>query len=112
MAKQSTKKKTTLKKPVSKKKPAPSKPIRKPAVKKKAVVVKAKAKPIAPARKIDVVKAKKLTPLAKKTVREEKAEKIIIQLPACYPEPIRKKITLIPGKILTANGWIKLSQED
>jgi hypothetical protein len=86
--------------------------VKKAAPKKKPAATKLKPA----AKKVDVVKAKKAIPISKKSQRlelkEKPKEKVVVELPAFYPEVKRKQIEMIPGKILTAAGWIKLMQED
>jgi len=67
--------------------------------------VVAKAKPV----KKSIVKEKPKTPTKAKV--EIKPKKEAILLPSAYPEPVRKKIRLIPGKILTAAGWLNSLKE-
>jgi len=49
--------------------------------------------------------------LIKKIEKEEpKKEKIL--LPSSYPEPERKRIRIIPGRVLTARGFIQLLSDE
>lgn len=104
MKKTKTKKKLPSLKKVAKKPTPRKKPVKKAALKK---VVKGKKPAIKPK-----AKAK---PSIKKEVKKTllaipKQEKLL--LPTSYPEPTRKKIRLVPGKILTARGYIQLLEKE
>jgi len=77
-------------------------------LKKKPSIKKPKApKKIAKPKKVAV--SKKQAPV-KKPIPVKKEEKML--LPSSYPEPFRKKVKLIPNRILTARGYIQLMEDD
>jgi cytoskeletal protein RodZ len=110
LQKKPAKKVKSLKKAVVKKVAKAKSTQKKPALKKAVKPVRApsakQAKPKTPVK--NPAKPEK----GQKQVEKAPVKKEAILLPSSYPEPDRKKIPIVRGRLLTAAGWIRLLKED
>ena len=115
-----TKRLSLQKKPAKKVKSLKKAPVKKVAKAKSTQKKPALKKVAKPVRAPSAKQAKPKTPVknpakpekGQKQVEKAPVKKEAILLPSSYPEPDRKKIPIVRGRLLTAAGWIRLLNED